>query len=98
MPNSEIAELRQSVQRVRKAVGAVRRRFGDSAAMRRLDNDVDRLEIDVTESFGTPLIPCARTPIIDRNEVVLVADTPYDPELWRDADDEGIGGHRPQAC
>lgn len=83
MVDHELAELRRLIARLRSQVNSIR--TGDPA-LRRVVNDVERLEIDVAELVGAP----PRT----EAAVVMVPDTPYDPTFWRDADDEGIGGHR----
>lgn len=90
MSTTEITELRRTVGQLRQCVGALRSRYGDASAVRRLLNDVERLDIDVAE-FDTPIPaqPKPRTP----DDVVKIPDTPYDPALWRGADDEGVGGH-----
>jgi hypothetical protein len=92
MSTSEISGLHQAIGQLRRCVGELRTRYGDVTAIQRLANDVERLGIDVAELLdGTP--PSPRGPI-SGHDVVVVPDTPYDPELWRGADDEGIGGHR----
>ncbi|GAA2675075.1 MULTISPECIES: hypothetical protein [Actinosynnema] len=94
MTSSEIAELRRAVGRLRQAVVAVRARHGDVPAVRRLANDVERLDIDAADLSEAPVAPRPRqAPDVER-EVVVVPDTPYDSSLWHDADDEGLGGYR----
>jgi len=93
MSTSEIAGLRQAIGQLRRCVGDLRTRYGDVIAVRRLANDVERLGIDASElPDGTS--PPAPRGMTNAHDVVVVPDTPYDPELWRGADDEGIGGHR----
>ncbi|HET6499271.1 MAG TPA: hypothetical protein VFG87_00785 [Amycolatopsis sp.] len=92
--NAELAELRRTIGQLRRCVGALRSRYGDGSAVRRLANDVDRLDIDAGD-FDTP-IPAQPKPV-DRSEIVKIPDGPYDPSLWRGCDDEGVGGyHRDQ--
>ena len=51
------------------------------------------MDIDATELVD-PSTPRQReAPQVER-EVVVVPDTPYDESLWKDADDEGLGGYR----
>ncbi|MBA0125672.1 hypothetical protein H0B56_08990 [Haloechinothrix sp. YIM 98757] len=94
MTQGEIAEFRRTLSELRQCVGALRSRYGDAPAVRRLVNDVERLNIDVEEfeGSGSDRVAPPRTPA-DRSEVVVVPDTPYDPSLWEDADDEGVGGY-----
>ncbi|HKS48708.1 MAG TPA: hypothetical protein VJT49_27090 [Amycolatopsis sp.] len=87
---AEIAELRRAIGQLRQCVGALRSRYGDASAVRRLVNDVDRLDIDAGD-LETP-IPAQQKPV-DRSDIVKIPDGPYDPSLWHDADDEGVGGY-----
>jgi len=94
MTSTEIVELRRVIGQMRHCVSSLRARYGDVAAVQRLANDVERMDIDATElvDLGTP--PRQReAPQVER-EVVVVPDTPYDESLWKDADDEGLGGYR----
>lgn len=93
MANAEITELRRTIGQLRQCVGTLRSRYGDAPAVRRLAMDLDRLEFDTEDFEGTPPVPVQQRPI-DRSQVVVVPDTPYDPSLWADADDEGLGGYR----
>lgn len=93
MSTGEIAALRRAIGELRQCVGALRSCYGDAAAVRRLANDVERLDIDAAEFGGTTQTPAPRAPI--HQQIVVIPDTPYDPELWRGADDEGIGGGPP---
>ncbi|MEU5692687.1 hypothetical protein [Actinosynnema sp. NPDC020468] len=94
MTSSEIVELRRALGRLRQCVGGLRNRYGDVAAVQRLANDVERLDIDATELTDLDGTPRQReAPRVER-EVVVVPEGPYDPKLWHDADDEGLGGYR----
>ncbi|MGW3471848.1 hypothetical protein ACWDKQ_26055 [Saccharopolyspora sp. NPDC000995] len=90
---TELAELQRVLAQLRSSVGALRSRYGDAPAVRRVHNDVERLDIDVAELSGT--LPIQRRSTESTEDVVIVPDTPYDPSLWRDADDEGLGGQAP---
>ncbi|GAA4613195.1 hypothetical protein [Saccharopolyspora hordei] len=89
---TELAELQRVLGQLRSSVGVLRARYGDAPAVRRLHNDVERLDIDVAELASA--LPAQRRGTEVAGDVVVVPDTPYDPSLWRDADDEGLGGHR----
>ncbi|MBB5153274.1 hypothetical protein [Saccharopolyspora phatthalungensis] len=91
---TELAELQRALAQLRSSVGALRARYGDAPAVRRIHNDVERLDIDVAELSS--VLPVQRHSTESREDVVIVPDTPYDPALWRDADDEGLGGQAPQ--
>lgn len=95
MARSEISQLHRAVGQLRQCVGTLRSQYGDSVEVRRLSNDVERLDIDVAEVAGersaAGSTPRARP--VPREETVVVSDTPYDPDLWKGADDEGVGGY-----
>ncbi|TWF93425.1 hypothetical protein [Saccharopolyspora dendranthemae] len=88
---TELAEFQRALTQLRASAGALRQRYGDAAAVRRIDNDLERLDIDAAEL--TSAVPVPRRSDDVRDDVVIVPDTPYDPSLWRDVDDEGLGGH-----
>jgi len=73
---------------------AMKARYGDTPAMRRIVNDTERilndvelLEIDAAE------LDLARHTVEHSGEKIPIPDTQYDTEFWRDVDDEGVGGH-----
>ncbi|WP_425358834.1 hypothetical protein [Actinosynnema mirum] len=86
MPATTNSELDRALGELRRCISTLRSHHGDNVTIRRLANGVERLEIDAAE------LPARGRPVA--GEVVYVPDTPYDPALWRDVDDEGIGGHR----
>src|SRR5688572_10653380 len=93
MNSTEIVELRRVIGQMRHAVSNLRARYGDVAAVQRLANDVERMDIDATELVDLSTPRQREAPRVER-EVVVVPDTPYDESLWKDADDEGLGGYR----
>ncbi|GAB3499314.1 hypothetical protein [Amycolatopsis cihanbeyliensis] len=93
MTTTEITELRRTIGQLRQCVGALRARYGEAPAVRRLANDLERLDIDASELGEAPPVP-AQSKSADRENVVVVPDTPYDPSLWQGADDEGVGGYQ----
>lgn len=94
---TELADVLRALAQLRTGVGALRARYGDTAPVRRIDNDLERLEIDVSELSTAAPPPAQRGRVSrDQREVVEVPDTPYDPSLWRDVDDEGVGGQHPR--
>jgi hypothetical protein len=90
MTTTEFATLRRSIEQLRQSVSGVRSALGDGPEVRRLMNDLERLEIDATElASAEPLRQTnSRVP-----EHVVVPDTPLDESMFSDADDEGLGGY-----
>jgi hypothetical protein len=78
---------------LRHAVAALREDLGTTIDVQRLRDDVARLADDVDllaravgigggERVGQP------------GEIVFIPDDDYDPALWSDAEDEGVGPRR----
>lgn len=87
---TELAEFQRVLAQLKNSAGALRQRYGDAAVVRRIHNDIERLDIDTAELSA--VLPAPRRSDDAREDVVIVPDTPYDPSLWQDADDEGLGG------
>ncbi|RRO15680.1 hypothetical protein EIL87_16880 [Saccharopolyspora rhizosphaerae] len=88
---TELAEFQRVLTQLKARAGALRQRYGDAAVVRRIHNDIERLDIDTAEL--STVLPAPRHSEEINTDVVIVPDTPYDPSLWQDADDEGLGGH-----
>ncbi|EPD55091.1 MULTISPECIES: hypothetical protein [Streptomyces] len=74
-------ELSRSMGRLEKQLGS------DGLDMRRVRTDADHLRESVALLRSAAASPSApRKP-----ELVTIPDTPYDPSLWIDTDDEGLG-------
>jgi hypothetical protein len=87
---SELSVLHRAVDELRAIIGTVRSRYGDIPAVKRLLGDVDRIDLDVSELDD--ILPPAQA---EAGPVQLIDDRPFDPSLWADAADEGLGGiHR----
>ena len=86
---SELSVLHRTVDELRSIIGSVRSRYGDIPAVKRLLGDVDRIDLDASELDD--ILPPAK---LEDGPVQLIDDTPVDPALWADADDEGLGGIR----
>ncbi|WP_424185142.1 hypothetical protein ACOBQX_25075 [Actinokineospora sp. G85] len=93
MTSTELGELQRTLGQLRHCVGALRSVYGDIPAVRRLTNDVERMDIDAGDLIS-PRAPGPRVPALVEREVVHIPDTPYDPALWQGADDEGVGGYQ----
>lgn len=92
MTTTEFATLRQSIEQLRRSVAGVREAFGDAPEVRRLVNDLERLEIDAGELAS---VERARRPSVPDQvpDHIVVPDTPLDETMFSDADDEGLGGY-----
>jgi hypothetical protein len=91
---SELAELHDLIGGMRKCVNALKARYGDSPAMRRIVIDADRILSDI-QLLDTDLseFDLARATVQQSGEKIVIPDTEYDRDFWRDVDDEGVGGH-----
>jgi hypothetical protein len=89
--HQDVSDVHRALTALERAVGALQTRYVDSIGLRRLASDVNRLRDDLAELGelrpGKPAgdgLP----------RLQFVPDKPYDPDFWRDADDEGVGGTR----
>lgn len=85
-PESAGAQVRAAMRDLRTAIEALRRGRPDTIDLRRLAVDVERVAEDVDLVLGPEPAPPA--------EVHLIPDHEYDPQLFADADDEGVGPRR----
>lgn len=92
--SAELAELHHLIGGVRRCAMAMKARYGDNPATRRLVNDaerllndLERLDIDAAELDQGRAASQQQT-----GEKIPVPDTQYDRDFWRDVDDEGVGG------
>jgi hypothetical protein len=92
--STELAELHDLVGGLRRCVSSLRARYGDSPALRRLVIDADRIlsDVDLLDADVSELDVILAT-VQQSEEKIAIPDTQYDSEFWRDADDEGVGGH-----
>ena len=86
---AELTILHRTLEELKRCVGDLRSRYGDIPQVRRIIGDVDRINLDASEldEVPAPDLPSATS------QIQLVDDTPHDPSLWADADDEGVGGY-----
>lgn len=92
MSTTEITDLSRAIGQLRQCIGTLQGHYGDAAAVQRIANDLERLEIDAKDL--SKVLPKQRGSDLRDSDIVMVPDTPYDPALWQEADDEGIGGYR----
>ncbi|MDM4141505.1 MULTISPECIES: hypothetical protein [Mycobacterium] len=91
---TEFAELHDLIGGLRQCVSSLRARYGDSPAMRRIVIDADRIlsDVDLLDTDVSELDLAGAT-VQQSGEKIVIPDTQYDSEFWRDVDDEGVGGH-----
>jgi hypothetical protein len=91
---TELAELHDLIGGLRRCVAALKARYGDSPAMRRIIIDADRILSDV-ELLDTDVseLDLAGATVQQSGEKIAIPDADYDTDFWRDVDDEGVGGH-----
>ncbi|HKI40281.1 MAG: hypothetical protein P4L48_16760 [Mycobacterium sp.] len=91
---TELAELHDLILGLRRCISSLRDRYGDSPAMRRIVIDANRIlsDVELLDSDVSEL-DLARATVQRSGEKIVIPDTPYDSEFWRDVDDEGVGGH-----
>lgn len=78
------------VSGLRTSVADIREVLGTTVDVQRLRDDVARLADDLDLlARGAGIGAGGRTGA--PGEIVFIPDTEYDPSLWADADDEGIG-------
>ncbi len=90
---AELAELQHLIGNLRRCVASLQHRYGDTAAMRRVVIDTERIlgDLDLLEIDAGEL-ELASHAVVGSGEKIQVPDTPYDREFWRDVEDEGLGG------
>jgi hypothetical protein len=87
----DVAEVRRALVGLSDAVGRLQTRHRETLGVRRLASDVRRLMDDLEEIGELP--PAGGTPT-GTAPLHYVPDTPYPPDLWTGADDEGLDGAR----
>ena len=90
---SELAELHHLIGGLRTCVASLRAHYGDGPAMRRVVIDTERILQDLELlDMDSRELEIASHEVVASAEKIPVPDTPYDREMWRDVDDEGVGG------
>lgn len=94
---TEFVKLHELIGGLRRRAAALAASYGNTPATRRiisdadrLGADIDRLDVDTEElEFVQGVTHCQ-----DAGEKIAIPNTAYDTGLWREVDDEGIGGLR----
>jgi hypothetical protein len=89
---SDIARSRQLADELERTVHALESRLGRGLDVRRVRADLDHLResLALLQELQQAADTGARAAVA-APQLVEIPDTPYDPSLWRDAGDEGIG-------
>jgi hypothetical protein len=85
--DADVLDVRKALTDLEQAVGRLQARHTQTLGVRRLVSDVHRMLDDLDEIGDLPAAPVAAEP-----HTHYVSDTPYPPDLWADADDEGLDG------
>jgi hypothetical protein len=89
----QLVEVGRAIDLLGARVGDARATFGDIPAVQRLVNDIERLRIDARELGDVAsVVPPQQAPRPPTGPKITIDNTPVDPAMWADADDEGIGG------
>ncbi len=89
--DEDIAEVRRAAAALQRAVATLQSRYAETLGLRRLASDVARFADDLAELGELrPVKPTGDA----LPRLQFVPDKPYEPDFWRDADDEGVGGTR----
>ncbi|MDJ0342687.1 hypothetical protein QMK19_23805 [Streptomyces sp. H10-C2] len=90
----DLTSVQRRLDDLVRSVGLLEQHVGNSLDMRRVRADADHLRESLTLLRETARGAGPPGPV----EMVIVPDTPYDPGLWSDCEDEGLGsahGHAP---
>lgn len=87
--HDELASVQRSLDDLIRSVGRLEKQLGSSGLeMRRVRADTNHLRESVAllreTAVTAPGVP-------KRPDLVTISDAPYDPSLWVDTDDEGLG-------
>lgn len=93
----DLTRARRKLDELDRVLRSVKNRMGNTLDVRRVCGDVDRLKDSLA-------LLCEHAPPAGPSEpredapspLEPLPEVPYDPALFADADDEGIGGMRPQ--
>ena len=89
--NDDLNALAHAVDAVRRSVTTLRATVGATVDVQRLEDDAVRLEADL--SLLRRGLHVSQSSSAPPGEIVYVPDEDYDPSLWADAEDEGLGSH-----
>ncbi|MEV5355234.1 hypothetical protein AB0N88_23005 [Streptomyces sp. NPDC093516] len=86
--HDELTSVQRSLDDLLRSLGRLEKQLGTGGLeMRRVRADANHLRESLAllrEAAASPTAPL-------RPELVTISDAPYDPSLWIDSDDEGLG-------
>ncbi|CAL9432339.1 hypothetical protein [Streptomyces sp. enrichment culture] len=87
--HDEMASVQRCLDDLLRSVGRLEKQLGSGGLeMRRVRADTNHLRESVALLRESAAGPAA---LPKRPDLVTISDTPYDPSLWVDTDDEGLG-------
>jgi hypothetical protein len=92
----DLTRAQRKLDELDRVLRSVRSRMGNSLDIRRVCGDVERLRDSLALLCEHAPRDGHPAPPGPRGELEPIPELPYDPALFADADDEGIGGMRPQ--
>ncbi|CAL9449564.1 hypothetical protein [Streptomyces pilosus] len=87
--HEELTSVQRCLDDLVRSVGRLEKLMGSGGLeMRRVRSDTDHLRESIALLRETAVTAAAPQ---RRPDLVTISDTPYDPSLWVDTDDEGLG-------
>jgi hypothetical protein len=86
--HDDLSAAQRALGEMERAVRALKLHFGGEHDMRRLEDDVQRVHFDL----GLLAESTPATSNMPRRNLEVIPEREYDRDLWKDADDEGLGG------
>jgi regulator of replication initiation timing len=86
--HDDLTSVQRCLDDLYRSVGRLEKQLGSGGLeMRRVRTDAEHLRESVALLRAVAASPAAQ----NRPDLVTISDTPYDPALWTDSDDEGLG-------
>ncbi|MDG9716429.1 hypothetical protein [Streptomyces sp. DH24] len=86
--HDDLTSVQRCLDDLNRSVGRLEKQLGSGGLeMRRVRTDAEHLRESVALLRAAAATPATQ----NRPELVTISDTPYDPALWTDSDDEGLG-------
>jgi len=86
--HDDLAAAKRALGEMQRAVRSLKLHFGAEHDMRRLEDDVQRVAFDLGMLSEQAPAPGSSA----RRSLEVIPEREYDRDLWKDADDEGLGG------